>query len=327
MERFGWEKSLNPIQSHPQIRDTSTVPAWPWALPGIQGQPQQIWEFQPSPCPPSQPGIPSQDPNLHFSYLEPFPGSCPSIPHVPSPSPALLQALSSPWSSPFPRRTFPADPWERQSQNFRAQHKSRTTPSLLSPQVPASIFPGFPIHMEKWKVLDSELSLVSAEPELKHRARIPAQRKRARNLHQHRILGLSRLENFGIIQSKLCPMPTLAPGATSRNSLETSRDGDSKAPWALPRPDHPFHEEIPADVQPAPPLAHPEAVPSYPVIPWDQISNPPPCQGVVESHKVPLEPPFLQELQEKAEADFSRYTEGSSKRKFQKENFLTCPYK
>ncbi|KFO62526.1 Cartilage matrix protein, partial [Corvus brachyrhynchos] len=37
-------------------------PAWPWALPGIQGQPQLLWQFHASPCPPCQGTIPAQDP-------------------------------------------------------------------------------------------------------------------------------------------------------------------------------------------------------------------------------------------------------------------------
>uniref|UniRef100_A0A8C5JLH8 [histone H3]-lysine(9) N-methyltransferase n=1 Tax=Junco hyemalis TaxID=40217 RepID=A0A8C5JLH8_JUNHY len=62
---------------------TSTpCPAWPWALPGIQGQPQLLWALCARACPPSQGRI-------YFIYLilnflsfslKPFPVSCPSIP-------------------------------------------------------------------------------------------------------------------------------------------------------------------------------------------------------------------------------------------------------
>ncbi|CAN8186542.1 unnamed protein product, partial [Coccothraustes coccothraustes] len=38
-------------------------PAWPWALPGIQGQPQLLWAPWARACPPCQGTIPhSQDP-------------------------------------------------------------------------------------------------------------------------------------------------------------------------------------------------------------------------------------------------------------------------
>ncbi|NXC03230.1 FMNL2 protein, partial [Orthonyx spaldingii] len=47
------------------------------------------------------------------------------------------------------------------------------------------------------------------------------------------------------------------------------------SPEAVPRPGHPFHGEIPADVHPAPALAQPEAVPSPPVpVPWEQSPTP-----------------------------------------------------
>lgn len=72
-----------------------------------------------------------------------------------------------------------------------------------------------------------------------------------------------RLEKlFDIIKPNLCPIPTLFP---AQNSSDTCRDGDSKPPWAIPVPDHVFHEKIPVDVQPDPPLAQPEPVPSHPV--------------------------------------------------------------
>ncbi|TRZ11005.1 hypothetical protein HGM15179_016119 [Zosterops borbonicus] len=77
-----------------------------------------------------------------------------------------------------------------------------------------------------------------------------------------------------IIQSNLCLTPPCpqprALSATSRNSLDTSRDGHSKPPWAVPRPDHLFHGEIFPKIHPEPPLAQSEAIPSPPVpVPWD----------------------------------------------------------
>ncbi|NWV91032.1 FMNL3 protein, partial [Machaerirhynchus nigripectus] len=72
------------------------------------------------------------------------------------------------------------------------------------------------------------------------------------------------------------PLPTL-PGSPEageewgRSQRWGHLGGDSKHPWAVPRPEHPFHGEIPAGVQPEPPLAQPEAVPSPPVpVPWEQ---------------------------------------------------------
>ncbi|RMC08080.1 hypothetical protein DUI87_15111 [Hirundo rustica rustica] len=76
----------------------------------------------------------------------------------------------------------------------------------------------------------------------------------------------SRLENaLQAIESKLCLVPTLSPAQGTEcyiQPLGASRDGHSKSPWAVPRPDHPFHGEILADVQPETFLADPEAIPS-----------------------------------------------------------------
>lgn len=196
---------------------------------------------------------------------------------------AIPRALSSSWILPFSRRTFPTDPWELQS----------------SAQKPNDAFLAFPSASQRRRTNGKFWNLNSPG------TRIPARRKRARKSppQQHKILGLFRLENtFGIICSDPCPIPTSAPRATSRNSLDTSRDEDSQPPWALPRPERLFHEEIPA-----------EAVPPFPVIPWDRIPTPPPRQGIVESHELPLEPPSLQEPQEEADARFSRYPRGNSK--------------
>uniref|UniRef100_A0A8C9NF49 Ectonucleotide pyrophosphatase/phosphodiesterase 7 n=1 Tax=Serinus canaria TaxID=9135 RepID=A0A8C9NF49_SERCA len=40
-------------------------PAWPWALPGIQGQPQLLWAPCARACPPSQGGIPNSHYPIH----------------------------------------------------------------------------------------------------------------------------------------------------------------------------------------------------------------------------------------------------------------------
>ena len=72
----GLEGTLNPIHSTPchgqgHLPLSQAAPAWPWALPGIQGQPQLLWAR-------SQGTIPSQYPKLNlFSVsLNPFPVSC-----------------------------------------------------------------------------------------------------------------------------------------------------------------------------------------------------------------------------------------------------------
>ncbi|RMB91886.1 hypothetical protein DUI87_31696 [Hirundo rustica rustica] len=62
-----------------------------------------------------------------------------------------------------------------------------------------------------------------------------------------------RLEKIsGITESKLCPVPS---GALSANpGLPWTPPGMGTPPFPLPVSDHPFHEEIPPDAQPAAPL-------------------------------------------------------------------------
>ncbi|XP_063267872.1 uncharacterized protein LOC134558173 [Prinia subflava] len=81
------------------------------------------------------------------------------------------------------------------------------------------------------------------------------------------------------------PDPTLSPAQSSECHLQEflghSRDGHSKPPWAVPKPELPFHAEIPPDVQPAPALAQLEAI-SSPPVPWEQRDPPSlqaPCSG------------------------------------------------
>ncbi|NWH97249.1 KSR2 Kinase, partial [Tichodroma muraria] len=63
------EGTLRTTLSHPCHGTLSTVPGcskpcptWPWAIPGIQGQPQLLWAPCARACPPSQGTIPSQYP-------------------------------------------------------------------------------------------------------------------------------------------------------------------------------------------------------------------------------------------------------------------------
>uniref|UniRef100_A0A674HRL8 Kinesin motor domain-containing protein n=1 Tax=Taeniopygia guttata TaxID=59729 RepID=A0A674HRL8_TAEGU len=83
-EWFGLEGTLKLIQfqSPPTVPGCSQpCPAWPWALPGIQGQPQLLWAPVPRPAhPPSQEFLPQIPSSPALWQWKPFPLSCPSSP-------------------------------------------------------------------------------------------------------------------------------------------------------------------------------------------------------------------------------------------------------
>lgn len=91
-------------------------------------------------------------------------------------------------------------------------------------------------------------------------------------------------ENWGITEVEEPSEPIESPSTAKATKgphpqgLNPCRNGDSTLPWAPePRPESPFHEEIPPAVLPDRPLAQPEAVPFWAsLFPWEGTSRVPP---------------------------------------------------
>lgn len=86
-----------------------------------------------------------------------------------------------------------------------------------------------------------------------------------------------RTENPRATETRLCLIPTLSPV-----SGDTPRDGHSKPPS---KPAHLFHREIPAGVQPAPPLAQLAAISSCPSATWGMVATQLPHPGLQQCPK------------------------------------------